>query len=43
MTEDEKRKIAIFRFTVIGEIVASTFDPGKQERIIRDKCTRNRI
>lgn len=40
MTEDEKRKIATFRFTVIGEIVASRLDPGEQERIIRDKCAR---
>lgn len=40
MTEDEKRQIATFRFTVIGEIVASSLDPGEQERIIRDKCAR---
>jgi putative transposase len=40
MTESEKQKIATFRFSIIGEIVASNLDPGEQERLIREKARR---
>ena len=40
MTQEEKQKIATFRFTVIGELVTSHLDPGEQERLIREKSRR---
>lgn len=40
MTEEEKQKIATFRFTVIGELVASRLEPGEQERLLREKSGR---
>jgi putative transposase len=40
MTPEEKQKVATFRFTVIGELVASSLDPGEQERLIREKSRR---
>jgi len=41
MTEDEKKQVAAFRFGVVGDLVtASGFEPGEQERLIREKCAR---
>jgi putative transposase len=40
MTLEEKQRVATFRFTVIGELVASALDPGEQERLIREKSRR---
>ena len=40
MTPEEKQKVATFRFTVIGELVASRLDPGEQEHLIREKTQR---
>lgn len=40
MTLEEKQRVAAFRFSVIGEIVASSLEPGEQERLIREKAAR---
>jgi putative transposase len=40
MTEEEKQKIATFRFSIIGEMVSGSLDPGEQERLIREKSRR---
>ena len=40
MTQEEKQRVAAFRFSVIGEIVVSSLDPGEQERLIREKAAR---
>jgi putative transposase len=40
MREEEKKKIAIFRFTVIGELVTSSLQPGEQERLLSEKARR---
>ncbi len=40
MTEDEKQRIATFRFSIIGEMVSGRLDPGEQERLIREKSRR---
>ena len=40
MTEEEKQRIATFRFSIIGEMVSGRLDPGEQERLIREKSRR---
>lgn len=41
MTEDKKQRIAIFRFSVISDIVTSlNLDYGEQERLVQEKCDR---
>lgn len=41
MTEDQKKDVALFRYSIISELVnAKDLDWGEQERIIRDKCAR---
>lgn len=40
MTEKEKMVVALFRYSVISDIVnVSNLDYGKQEKIIREKCS----
>lgn len=44
MTEKEKMDVALFRYSVISEIVnVVNLDYGKQEEIIREKCSRKWI
>lgn len=40
MTEEEKQKIATFRFSVIGDLVSGNLDSGEQERLLRQKSKR---
>lgn len=40
MTEEEKQRIATFRFSIIGEMVSGKLDPGELERLIREKSRR---
>lgn len=41
MTENEKRTVALFRYSVIGDIVnVPSLDYGRQEEIIREKCSK---
>ena len=41
MTEDQKKDVALFRYSIISELVnAKDLDWGEQERLIRDKCAR---
>ncbi len=41
MDEDEKKRIAAFRFGVIHDLVGNVeLEPGEQERLIREKCDR---
>lgn len=41
MTEEDKKQVAAFRFGVICELVnGADLDPGEQERLIKEKCSR---
>lgn len=41
MTEDQKRDVALFRYSIISELVnAKDLNWGEQERLIREKCSR---
>jgi len=41
MTEDQKKDVALFRYSIISELVnAKDLDWGEQERLIREKCSR---
>lgn len=41
MAEDEKKQIAVFRFSVIHEFVGSTkLDYGEKQHLLAQKCTR---
>ena len=41
MTEDQKKDVALFRYSIINELVnAKALDWGEQERLIREKCSR---
>ena len=41
MTEDEKKQIAVFRFSVIHEFVGSTkLDYGEKQHLLAQKCAR---
>jgi putative transposase len=41
MTEDEKRDVALFRYSIISDMVnARDLSWGEQERLIQDKCAR---
>jgi hypothetical protein len=43
MTEDEKKQIAVFRFSVIHEFVGSTrLDYGEKQHLLAQKCARKR-
>jgi transposase InsO family protein len=41
MTEDEKKDVALFRYSIISDVVnARDLGWGEQERLIREKCSR---
>ena len=41
MNENDKKEVALFRFSVISDIVSTkTLDHGEQAQIIREKCSR---
>jgi len=41
MTEDQKKDVALFRYSIISELVnTKDLDWGEQERLIREKCSR---
>ena len=41
MTKDEKKEVALFRYSIISELVnVKGLNWGEQERIIREKCAR---
>lgn len=41
MTEDEKIEVALFRYSIISDLVnAKYLEWGEQERLIREKCSR---
>ena len=41
MTEDQKKDVALFRYSIISDLVnAKGLDWGEQERLIREKCSR---
>ena len=41
MTEEQKQRVAVFRFGLIHEFVGSIrLDHGEQERLLREKCAR---
>ncbi len=41
MTQEEKQRVAVFRFGIIHEFVGGTrLDHGEQERLLREKCAR---
>lgn len=41
MTEDEKKDVALFRYSIISDVVnARDLSWGEQERLIREKCSR---
>jgi hypothetical protein len=41
MTEDQKKQIGVFRFSVIHEFVGSTaLEFGEQQRLLEQKCAR---
>jgi putative transposase len=41
MTEDQKKQVAVFRFSVIHEFVGSAWlSYGEQQRLIEQKCVR---
>jgi transposase InsO family protein len=41
MTEDQKKDVALFRYSIISELVnTKNLDWGEQERLIREKCSR---
>lgn len=41
MSEDKKKQIAVFRFSVIHEFVGSTtLEFGEQQRLLEQKCAR---
>jgi len=41
MTEDERKKVAVFRFGVIAEFVGTTrLDQGEKAELLRQKCAR---
>jgi putative transposase len=41
MTEDQKKQVAVFRFSVIHEFVGTAvLDYGEQQRLLAQKCAR---
>ena len=41
MTQEEKQRVAVFRFGIIHEFVGGTrLEHGEQERLLREKCAR---
>src|ERR1700681_1138205 len=41
MTQEQKQRVAVFRFGIIHEFVGGTrLDHGEQERLLREKCAR---
>jgi len=41
MKEDQKKDVALFRYSIISDLVnAKDLDWGEQERLIREKCSR---
>jgi putative transposase len=41
MTEEQKQRVAVFRFGIIHEMVGGTrLDHGERERLLREKCAR---
>ena len=41
MDQENRQRVAVFRFQVIGDLVGNAeLSPGEQERLIREKCER---
>lgn len=41
MTEEQKKEVAVFRYSIIAEFVGATrLDRGEREKLLRDKCAR---